>query len=63
MSMTCPMCSAWTAVKETRTRKADNVVTRRYECANLHRFSTEEKIQLDKCKGYGEAKNPHQKTP
>jgi hypothetical protein len=35
------VCSAWTSVKETRTRKTDGVVTRRYECANLHRFSTE----------------------
>jgi len=45
MSMACPVCSAWTSVKETRTRKADGVVTRRYECANLHRFTTEERIR------------------
>lgn len=47
MSMTCPVCGAWTSVKETRTRKTDGVVTRRYECANLHRFSTEERIRSD----------------
>jgi transcriptional regulator NrdR family protein len=47
MSITCPVCSAWTSVKETRTRKTDGVVTRRYECANLHRFSTEERIRYD----------------
>jgi hypothetical protein len=47
MSITCPVCSAWTSVKETRTRKTDGVVTRRYECANLHRFSTEERIRDD----------------
>lgn len=47
MSITCPVCSAWTSVKETRTRKTDGVVTRRYECANLHRFTTEERIRYD----------------
>ena len=47
MSMTCPVCGAWTSVKETRTRKTDGVVTRRYECGNLHRFSTEERIRDD----------------
>ena len=47
MSITCPVCSAWTSVKETRTRKTDGVVTRRYECANMHRFSTEERIRDD----------------
>jgi transcriptional regulator NrdR family protein len=47
MSMTCPHCGTWTTVKETRTRKTDGVVTRRYECANLHRFSTEERIRDD----------------
>ena len=45
MSMKCPQCGAWTEVKETRTRKTDNVVTRRYECANMHRFSTEERVK------------------
>jgi transcriptional regulator NrdR family protein len=30
-------------VLETRQRKADDATTRRYECANLHRFTTEEK--------------------
>lgn len=50
MSMTCPQCGAWTAVKETRTRKTDGVVVRRYECANMHRFTTEEKIKNDTIK-------------
>ena len=45
--MKCPVCGAWTSVKETRTRKTDGVVTRRYECGNLHRFSTEERIKYD----------------
>jgi transcriptional regulator NrdR family protein len=45
--MKCPVCGAWTSVKETRTRKTDGVVTRRYECGNLHRFSTEERIKDD----------------
>lgn len=47
MSIACPVCGAWTSVKETRTKKNENIVTRRYECANLHRFSTEETV---KCK-------------
>jgi transcriptional regulator NrdR family protein len=42
--MKCPVCNAWTSVKQTRTRKTDGVVTRRYECGNLHRFSTEERV-------------------
>lgn len=45
MSMSCPQCGAWAQVKETRTNKTDNVVTRRYECGNLHRFSTEERAK------------------
>ena len=45
MSMACPQCASWTSVKETRTRKTNNVVVRRYECANLHRFSTEERVR------------------
>jgi len=45
MSMTCPQCGGWTLVKEPRKRKKDGVVTRRYECANEHRFSTEERIR------------------
>ncbi len=34
--MKCPECGAWTEVKETRGPR------RRRECANGHRFSTEE---------------------
>jgi len=45
MSMKCPECGAWTSVKETRTRKIENIVVRRYECANLHRFTTEEIVR------------------
>ncbi len=45
MSMTCPQCGAWTLVKETRTRKPTNTVVRRYECANGHRFTTEERVR------------------
>jgi len=43
--MCCPMCGSWASVKETRTNKNENVVTRRYECGNTHRFSTEERIR------------------
>jgi transcriptional regulator NrdR family protein len=47
MSIKCPVCGAWTSVKQTRTRKTDGVVTRRYECGNLHRFSTEERVRYE----------------
>lgn len=50
MSMKCPQCGAWALIKETRTKKTENVVTRRYECANLHRFTTEEKVKNDTSK-------------
>ena len=38
--MKCPRCDAWTEVLETR--KLVDHTYRRYECANLHRFSTKE---------------------
>jgi transcriptional regulator NrdR family protein len=41
--MKCPICSTWTAVKETRKRE-NNITVRRYECANLHTFKTSEQI-------------------
>ena len=41
--MKCPICSTWTAVKETRKREG-NITVRRYECANLHTFKTTEQI-------------------
>ncbi len=42
--MKCPVCQTWTMVKETRTRPG-NTKLRRYECANLHRFVTLEKVE------------------
>jgi transcriptional regulator NrdR family protein len=41
--MKCPDCKAWTEVKETR-KRLDGTTYRRYECANLHRFTTREGI-------------------
>ena len=41
--MKCPVCGAWTLVKETRQRQ-DNAKYRRYECANTHRFTTLETV-------------------
>jgi transcriptional regulator NrdR family protein len=38
----CPRCGTWAEVLETRTR-LDGSKRRRYECANEHRFSTEER--------------------
>ncbi len=40
--MKCPVCNAWSYVKETR-QQPDNEKKRRYECGNLHRFVTLEK--------------------
>lgn len=42
--MKCPICKAWTVVKETRLR-SDGSRYRRYECANLHRFTTRERLE------------------
>jgi transcriptional regulator NrdR family protein len=36
--MKCPECGAWSTVKETRGNR------RRRECANEHRFTTEEVV-------------------
>ena len=42
MTMSCPECGTWTRVLQTRSHP--DYVQRRYECANMHRFSTIEKI-------------------
>ncbi|MDR6216190.1 transcriptional regulator NrdR family protein [Paracidovorax wautersii] len=39
----CPECGAWSEVLETR-RRHTGVIARRHECANLHRFTTHEKV-------------------
>jgi transcriptional regulator NrdR family protein len=41
--MKCPVCGTWALVKETRQR-AENTKYRRYECANMHRFTTLETV-------------------
>ena len=43
--VSCPTCGTWTRILETRTRP-DNTVRRRYECANEHRFSTSEAVEV-----------------
>lgn len=43
--MKCPRCGVWVRVLETR-MDAEGAKRRRYECANLHRFSTKETIVL-----------------
>ena len=40
--MTCPECNKYTAVLETRSNP--DGMRRRYECANLHRFTTQEAL-------------------
>lgn len=44
--MKCPRCGAWALIKETRA-KEDNTMRRRYECGNLHRFTTIEYVKPD----------------
>lgn len=41
--MICPTCNAWTRTLETR-GKFDGTIHRRYECANMHKFSTTESV-------------------
>jgi len=41
--MKCPTCGAWTLVKETRQSPTFGH-TRRRECANEHRFTTQELV-------------------
>lgn len=49
--MNCPECNTWTFVLQTRQRKTDGAKTRRYECANGHRFSTTEQVnKANTCK-------------
>ncbi len=40
----CPVCEKWVRTLETRDR-SDKSTYRRYECANLHRFVTKEKVE------------------
>ena len=41
--MKCPECGAWTVIKDTR--KSENFgYIRRRECANYHRFTTQETV-------------------
>lgn len=49
--MKCPECGVWTIVKETRTRQ-DNTRRRTLECANMHKFTTVERIEKVKPGGY-----------
>jgi len=41
--MKCPVCGAWSTVKETRESKQFGF-RRRRECANEHRFTTQEVV-------------------
>jgi transcriptional regulator NrdR family protein len=42
--MNCPKCGVWTSVLDTRNR--GSFTTRRRECANGHKFTTEEHVKL-----------------
>lgn len=41
--MRCPVCNVWTVVKEARDSPVHNY-RRRRECANGHKFTTEERV-------------------
>ena len=43
--MKCPECGTWTEVLESVLRR-DGSRRRRYQCANMHRFNTEERVVL-----------------
>jgi len=49
--MKCPECGTWTEVLESVLRD-DGSRRRRYQCANLHRFSTVERIEGMKAGGW-----------
>ena len=49
--MKCPECTAWATVKDSRQTLKGTY--RRYECANLHRFTTSE-IHVPSKKGQHE---------
>ena len=42
--MKCPLCGAWAIKLETRSNATQNTTRRRYECGNLHRFSSVERV-------------------
>lgn len=41
--MKCPVCDAWTTIKESRESPIFGYIRRR-ECGNQHRFTTQEKV-------------------
>jgi transcriptional regulator NrdR family protein len=47
----CPECGTWTEILESVLR-ADGSRRRRYQCANLHKFSTVERIEVLKTGGW-----------
>lgn len=55
--MNCPKCGAWTGVRDTRMR-TNNTRRRRYECANLHRFTTVERVEEAKRGRLSRQKDP-----
>lgn len=57
----CPICNAWTTTKDTRQNKIENFTYRKKECANGHLFTTEEKISVQKPKGFRNRKTTQDK--
>jgi transcriptional regulator NrdR family protein len=44
VGISCPECGAWTDVLEAKKIRNTNIVRRRRECANGHRFTTHEQV-------------------
>jgi transcriptional regulator NrdR family protein len=44
VGLACPECGVWTEVVETKKIRNTNILKRRRECANGHRFTTHEQV-------------------
>lgn len=55
--MKCPTCQTYTEVLETRQRD-DGTKYRRYQCANLHRFTTTETPVIKESHAKRATRNP-----
>lgn len=60
--MKCPECKAWTEVLESVLRR-DGSRRRRYQCANLHKFSTVERVEELKWGGWRHGSRSDQTGP
>ena len=59
--MKCPICNVWTSINDTRSKGA--FVQRRRECANGHKFNTEEHVTVKKPSAKYKKKTPNDSSP